>query len=97
MVWRDENWILHEVPGEEGLVEGPGRLVSLEGDRILVDAEAPGLMLVRIRFSPHFVVFEGGCVTSTEDGWTVLDATRPGLIEIESSLDPDLDLTAQCE
>jgi hypothetical protein len=68
-------------------VQGPGRLVSLRGDRVVLDATGPGPILVRVHYSADWSVASGGgCVSKAPGGWTTVNAGGPGQIRLELRL-----------
>ena len=86
-VWRNANWRVFEVAGSPGIVQGPGRLVSLDGDHVVLDATGPGPILVRVHYSSDWsVVGGGGCVAKAQGDWTTVNASGPGQIRLELRL-----------
>jgi hypothetical protein len=82
--WRDAHWRVFEVVGGRGMVEGPGRLVHLEGGQVIVDATGPGTILVRVRYTSQWTVVAGsGCVHEAAGGWTAIDARKRGSLHLE--------------
>jgi hypothetical protein len=63
LIWSSANWRLYSVSGSPGIVSGPGRLVSTSGNDMVVDAHAPGAVLVRVRFTSALTIRSGaGCL-----------------------------------
>jgi hypothetical protein len=84
LAWRDAHWRVYEVVGGRGIVEGPGRLVNLQGSQVVVDATGPGTILVRVRYNSRWTVVQGaGCVHETPGGWTAIDTAKPGRLHLE--------------
>jgi hypothetical protein len=77
-VWSDAHWRVFAVEGSPGIVSGPARLVSMRGDRIVLDVTAPGAVLVRVAGGTHW-----GCVTAVPDG-IVVDAAQPGRVSLSA-------------
>lgn len=77
-VWRNAHWQVWQVVGSPGLVTGPARLVEATPDRIVVDATAPGSVLVRVRWTPYWSVDGPACVQPSGTEWTQLDVREPG-------------------
>ena len=76
-VWRNEHWQVWRVTDTEPLVEGPARLVELDADEFTLQADDPGDVLIRIRYSSHWDIDGPGCLVESPDGWTLLrDADR---------------------
>ena len=83
-VWRNAHWQVFEVIGGRGIVDGPGRLVHLEGSQITVDATGPGTILLRVRFNSHWTVVQGsGCIHEAPGGWTAIDVRKRGTVHLE--------------
>ncbi|MCL4292201.1 MAG: hypothetical protein KJ056_04125 [Acidimicrobiia bacterium] len=85
-VFESRHWRVWEVRGSGGLVDGPARLVEMDGDRIVLDVEQAEPLLVRIRFTPHWTVGDGACVTEAPGGWTGVDPFRTGRIVVRAEL-----------
>ncbi len=63
LVWANKDWRLYRVSGSAGIVSGPAVLLSTDTSRITVDAEGPGQVLIRVRYSPYWKIESGeGCV-----------------------------------
>jgi hypothetical protein len=76
-----------QVHGATALVNGPGRLASLEPDRFVLAASQPGSTEVRVRYTPYWRVTRGAaCVSQAPDGWTQLQVLHPGQIEVTARL-----------
>lgn len=85
-VWQNEHWRVFSVTGSSGIVDGPARLVSLDGGHATLDA-SPGDVLLRVRFSPRWTVVAGAaCVQATPDGWTSVTVREPGPVELQLRL-----------
>ena len=86
-VWHDRHWRVYEVMGASGIVDAPGRLIHLDGGQVDLQAEAPGTIVVRVRYSPNWTLVEGsGCVHPATNGWTAIDATQSGPLRLELRL-----------
>jgi hypothetical protein len=84
LAWRDSHWRVFEVVGGRGIVDGPGRLVSLQGSQVVIDATGPGTILVRVRYNSRWAVVQGtGCVREAAGGWTAIDARQRGRLHLE--------------
>jgi hypothetical protein len=82
-VWRSRDWRLFRVRGSPGLLSGPGRLVHLSDDGLVLDAHRPGRQLIRVRYSRYWRVTSGeACVAPAGAGWTAVYVARPGRITI---------------
>jgi hypothetical protein len=87
LAWRDAHWRVFEVIGGHGIVDGPGRLVHLEGGQVTVDATGPGTITVRVRYNSRWTVAAGSaCLHEAPGGWTAIDATKRGRLQLELRL-----------
>jgi len=78
-VWHDRHWSVFEVTGSTGIVEGPARLVRIDGGSITLDTTSPGDVLVRVRYNTRWTLAQGaGCIYGTPSGWTTLVANQAG-------------------
>lgn len=85
-VWESHDWRVWEVLNAEALVSGDVEVVEIAADRILLDARSPGEVLLRVRFSPHWVAEGPSCVREDLDGgWTIVDVAEPGEVELTIS------------
>jgi len=88
-VWHDAHWRLWAVADSPGLVSGPGHLTSLSPDAFTIQVDRVGPLTVRVRYSATMAVDEGGaCLSSTPEGWTVVDARRTGPIQVGAGVVP---------
>jgi hypothetical protein len=95
-VWRSDDWQLFRVEGSPGLISGPGRLVRLDADRLLLEADGPGRLLVRVRHTPYWDVTSGdACVRRAPGGWTEVEVARPGRVALVARLGSPLRLGRQ--
>jgi hypothetical protein len=78
-VWHDAHWWVFEVSGSTGIVDGPARLVSVDGGNVLLDATKPGSVLLRVRYNSRWTLVQGqGCLYGTPKGWTNVVVDRAG-------------------
>jgi hypothetical protein len=95
-VWRSPDWRLFAVEGSPGLASGPGRLVQLDDEGLVLHADRPGRLLVRVRHTRYWRVVAGtACITRAPDGWTEVHAARRGRITITARVGPLLRLGKQ--
>jgi hypothetical protein len=89
-IWHDAHWQLWRVEGSPGLISGPARLTSLSADGFTIIANRPGSVIVRIRYTPTWTIKDdgAGCLTKTEQAWTVVRAARAGPIRVAARLIP---------
>jgi hypothetical protein len=86
-VWSGAHWQVWQVQGGGGLVDGPGRLVSLGPDRFVLAADSPGPTTLRVRYTPYWRVTSGSaCLSQAADGWTQVQVLRPGRVAVSAQL-----------
>lgn len=85
--FQGRHWRVWRVVGSRGLVDGPAELVSMDGDKVVLDVDAVEPLLLRIRYTHHWTVDDGAaCVDSTPDGWTRVEPRRTGRIVLRAVL-----------
>lgn len=88
-VWRSPDWRLFRVVGSSGLARGPGRVLRLDDEGLVLHADRPGRLLLRVRHTRYWRVMAGAaCVTRAPAGWTEVRAARPGRIAITARVGP---------
>jgi len=93
-LWRSAHWRVYAVvprpavASTRSLAPAPGRsgLSLLAPDGAVLGFERPGRALVRVRYTPYWVVNEG-CVEAAGD-WTAVSTSRGGLVGLETSFSP---------
>jgi hypothetical protein len=87
-VFRDEHWTVYKVRDPSPLAIG-GKMVKLTPEGFVVDAVAPGTVLVRVRWTPYWSIERGsGCVEQAPDGYTMLDVETPGRFRVGVDVAP---------
>jgi hypothetical protein len=87
-VFKDENWTVYKVRDPAPLAIG-GKMVKLTPEGFVVDAAAPGTVLVRVRWTPYWSIQRGsGCVEQAPDGYTMLDVETPGRFRVGVDVTP---------
>jgi hypothetical protein len=82
-VWRDAHWRLYAVAGAAPLASGPARVSALLTEEVRLAARAPGVVRLRVRFTPYWRLAEGsGCVERTADDRTRLRLTAAGAVRL---------------
>ena len=76
-VWRDRVWRLYEVVDPAPLVAAPGRLVASAAGGVTLAVDAPGEVLVRVRWS-RWLTADGAARLGRQGPWTVLHAPKAG-------------------
>jgi hypothetical protein len=85
--WQDSHWRVFGVKGSTGIVDGPARLLQLDGNAITLQAQRAGTIVIRVRYSPHWSLVSGnGCVSRGPREWTQLYASRGGLFRLKIGL-----------
>jgi hypothetical protein len=87
-VWRSQDWRLYRVERASGLAQAGVEAVG--PDEVVVDAHRAGEIRLPINWTRYWNVSRGdACASEGEEGETVLDARRPGPVELGVSLDGD--------
>jgi hypothetical protein len=87
-VFRDQNWTVYRVKDPSPLAIG-GKMVKLTPEGFVVDADAPGTVLVRVHWTPYWSIERGsGCVEQAPDGYTMLDVQTPGRFRVGVDFSP---------
>jgi hypothetical protein len=82
-VWRSRHWRLFAVLAPQPLAQPPARLQSVGVDSLRLYAPRPGSYVVRVRFSPYWVLAAGdGCVARAAEDWTSIRARRAGELRL---------------
>jgi hypothetical protein len=88
-VWRDATWRLYAVTDSAPLVASPGQLVDSTPAAVTFTADAPGDVLVRVRWSRWLTVAgPDACLAAGPDGWTTARVSAPGRYRLTSALRP---------
>jgi hypothetical protein len=81
-VFRSDDWTVYRVRKPAPLAVG-GRMVKLTPEGFVVDADAPGTVLVRVHWTPYWSIEQGsGCVEQAPGGYTILDVATPGRFRV---------------
>jgi hypothetical protein len=84
-VWSSTHWRVFAVRDATGMVSGPMRLQAFSSNGFSVQAARPGQAVVRVHFTPFWTSSGPGCVSAGRDGWTLVHARGPGIIEVRAS------------
>jgi hypothetical protein len=85
-VWHDAHWRVFAVAGARPLASGTARVTTVEPERVRLTASRPGLVDLRVHFTPYWRITTGhGCVGEGPGGWTRLRVRRPGPVVVEAS------------
>jgi hypothetical protein len=86
LVYSSRHWRIYAVRAPTPLVSGPGRVTELGHDSLSLQADAPGSLLVRVRWTPYWAITSGaGCVQRGPGGWTRVDVARRGPLQLRAS------------
>jgi hypothetical protein len=86
-IHHDDVWTVFAVQPSPSLVDGSARMTSLGVDDFALETFDPGDTLVRVRFSPWFVVTHGdACIEKSPDGWTTVHVFEPGTVTVAAEL-----------
>jgi hypothetical protein len=85
--WRDAHWRVYRVRGARPLVSGPADLARLRAHRFVLSARAGGSALVRVRWTPYWIVEGGGCVARA-GAWTRVALPGPGRVAVRARFSP---------
>jgi hypothetical protein len=76
--FRSPDWTVYRVRAAAPIAVGSGELVKLTPEGFVVDAKAPGTVLVRVHWTPYWSVEQGvGCVEKSASGFTMLGSAPP--------------------
>jgi hypothetical protein len=85
-VWHDAHWRVFAVAGARPLAGGTARVTAVEPERVRLTAARPGVVDLRVRYTPYWRIATGhGCVGEGPGGWTRLRLRRPGQVVVEAS------------
>ena len=81
-VFHSNDWTVYAVQNPAPLAIG-GEMVKLTPQGFVVDADAPGTVLVRVHWTPYWSIEQGsGCVEQAPGGYTMIDVTTPGRFRV---------------
>jgi hypothetical protein len=87
-VFHSKNWNVYAVHNPSPLAIG-GKMVKLTPQGFVVDASAPGTVLVRVHWTPYWSIEQGtGCVEEAPGGYTMIDVTTPGRFRVGIDFTP---------
>jgi hypothetical protein len=86
-VWHDAHWRVYEVVGARPLAAGAASAAGLGGESVRLQASRPGVVDLRVRFTPYWQITTGrGCVSPGPRDWTRVRVDAPGTVELRTSL-----------
>ena len=88
-VFSSRDWSVYEVEDPAPMAIGAGDLVKLKPEGFVVEADAAGSMLVRVRWTPYWQIAEGtGCVEESPTGFTRVTLREAGRLKIGVDFSP---------
>jgi hypothetical protein len=82
-VWADAHWRVFALTDPVRLAQGPARLTALHDQGFTLQATHPGVVLVRVHFTPYWAVTRGtACVAPGPEGFTRVVARRAGTVRV---------------
>jgi hypothetical protein len=82
-VWADAHWRVFALTDPVRLAQGPARLTALHDQGFTLQATHPGVVLVRVHFTPYWAVTRGtACVARGPEGFTRVVARRAGTVRV---------------
>jgi hypothetical protein len=82
-VWSNRHWRVYRVRDAQPLVSGPAELVELASQRFVLRSHGSGSALVRVRWTPYWVVEGGGCVARAGE-WTRVQLPASGQVAVRA-------------
>lgn len=87
-VWEGDRWRVFRVTEGEGL--GASGITELAADRVVVEADEPGVRSLPVNWTRFWRVRDGdACVREGDDGMVELEVRAAGRVELETSLGGD--------
>jgi hypothetical protein len=87
-VFQSRDWTVYKVRDPAPLAIG-GKMVKLTPQGFVVDASAPGTVLVRVHWTSYWSIEQGtGCVEQAPGGYTMLDIQTPGRFRVGIDFSP---------
>ncbi len=80
LVWHSIHWRVFEVVGASGIVSGPGQLLQVTHDALVVQASHAGSIVAHVRPANRWVVTRGRACLRSAGGALVIEARGPGTI-----------------
>jgi hypothetical protein len=98
LAWHNAHWRVFAVEGSAPLVRGPGRLLRMTTGGVVVRALAPGSIQVHVHYTRFLHATGPACLSDGPGGWTILNASAPGEVDIRAqwSLSAALGTSPEC-
>jgi hypothetical protein len=100
LTWSNTHWKLYRVTDASPLATG-GQVTAVTGHSISIVTQGPGVVSLRLRWSPYLVVDDpvtheavSACITNA-DGWVQVSLPRAETVELTSQFTPGARLRTQ--
>jgi hypothetical protein len=87
-LWRDADWRLYEVRDAAPLVEPPARVTAWDVDGLTLAVPRPGVVRLRVRWTPYWAVVAGDACVEPDGDWTRLRVRAPGEVRLATDFAP---------
>ncbi len=78
-VWQSAHWRIYALSGAPGMLTGRGEITALGPAAVAIHADAPGRLVLRIRYSEYWTAVGGrACLTGAPGGWIAINARTAG-------------------
>jgi hypothetical protein len=80
-VFRSRHWRVYRVQHAKPLADG-ARATKMGADSVDLIADHPGIVRLRVHFTPYWVLAQGSGCVENDNNWTQLKLTRPGPVRL---------------
>ncbi len=78
-VWQSAHWRIYALSGAPGMLTGRGQITALGPTAVAIHVQAPGKLVLRVRYSEYWTSAVGGaCLAVAPGGWIAIDAQTAG-------------------
>ena len=85
LAMRTRNWRIYAVRDPTPIVSGAATLTALDADSLTLRAHRKGTAVVRVRFTPYWLLTGGAGCVSPDGDYTKLTIRRPGTMRLVTS------------
>jgi hypothetical protein len=82
LVMHSRHWKVYAVKDASGVVQGPATLQAIGPDSLTLQAQRPGTVLVRVRFTPYWMIDPGSGCVEPDGQFTKLVLHRAGTVKL---------------
>lgn len=86
--WSGEHWTVYEMRDPAPLVRGPGAVVALGRDEVVVDVRVARPLTVRVHYTPYWEADQPGACVTAQGRWTRIVPARAGRIRVRAAFSP---------